>query len=87
MREERTKAVDGPEAQTRFRAMYLNNTLNAKRGLFEGCTEREIAILLKRKSLEEWVLDGRRQKKNLLEYLKFAYKPTTDKLIKKILKR
>jgi len=38
--------------------MYLNNALNIDRGIFDGCNEYEIKELLKRKSLEDWLIDS-----------------------------
>ena len=39
--------------------MYLNNMLNVRKGIFEGCNEHEIKELLKRKTLEEWLIDSK----------------------------
>lgn len=68
MRVEQDEMVDGGDL-VRFRAMYLNNMLDVKKGIFEGCNEHEIRELLKRKTLEEWVIDSEAMRKKLMTYL------------------
>jgi hypothetical protein len=49
--------------------MYLNNVLDVSKGVFEGYNESEIKELLKRKSLEEWVIDSKEMRKRLVKML------------------
>ena len=68
MRREQDELIDG-ESLVRFRTMYLNNVLDVSKGVFEGCNESEIKELLRRKSLEEWVIDSKEMRKRLVKML------------------
>lgn len=77
------KEID--EDHLRYRAMYVNPNLNLQTGVFDGCTAEEIAELQKRRSLEDWLLDSKQLKLEMMFYLKFAAKEDT-RLIDMILR-
>ena len=49
------KIVDGDDP-LRFRNLYLQNH-DVEKGLFENCNAQEIEELIRRKDLEDWILD------------------------------
>jgi hypothetical protein len=49
------KIVDGDDP-LRFRNLYLQNH-DVEQGLFENCNAQEIEELIRRKDLEDWILD------------------------------
>jgi hypothetical protein len=77
------KEID--EDGLRFRAMYMNPKLDLQKGVFDGCTAEEIVELQKRRSLEDWVLDSKQLKLEMMYYLKYALKEDT-RLIDMILR-
>jgi hypothetical protein len=39
--------------------MYLNKKLDVHKGVFEGCNQVEIAELIKRRNLEDWLINSK----------------------------
>ena len=69
----------------RFRTLYLQNH-DLEKGIFDNCNEHEIKELVRRKELEEWILDTEFLKMQLIEYLKKMNSQQDSRLVDLILK-
>jgi hypothetical protein len=65
--------------------MYLVQHDVAK-GIFENCNDKEVEELLRRKELEDWIVDTDFLKQQLIEYLKKMDSQQDSRLVDMILK-
>lgn len=56
------------------------------KGIFENCNDKEVEELLRRKELEDWIVDTDFLKQQLIEYLKKMDSQQDSRLVDMILK-